>query len=229
MNFSQEQQMKLRSIAARGNLLDFLVENTLLSQGAARAVEPFLGDTFGSVRLNGSSSYLTGGSGAQERIVIYLLTAMVAITVVVTAAMIVVIINWTKWKSSVGGQEQQTQVQVAPNNQQVVGTIRGQTLRGPSEFRAPTNLMLGNQYLANQFMRHQNHPHHHQHHHNQHQSFLGHQLIGDSLSSPGPPLPLGKPPSKFSTSTATLASTGRRQPKTKSSSSSRHDIDSSAL
>lgn len=99
LDFSDEQQMKLRTIAARGGagLLDVLLENTLISHGAAAraAVEPLL--------IRGPAAPAPSEvSTLQERIVIYLLVAMVLITVLITAAMIFVTLNWARARSATG-------------------------------------------------------------------------------------------------------------------------------
>lgn len=91
-SFSEEQQMKLRSIAARGGLMDYLLENTLVAQGAARAFEPFLAQ-------GNSGGGPVSRTSDQEQIVIYLLISMVLVTVLVTVAMIVVVLNWARFKS----------------------------------------------------------------------------------------------------------------------------------
>ena len=82
-NFSEQQQMKLRSIASRTGLLKLFVQNSLLSREAARSIEPSL-----IMEENGQVQ--------EKTMVLYLLTAMIALTVLVTVVLIVVVINWTK-------------------------------------------------------------------------------------------------------------------------------------
>lgn len=89
LNFTDEQQMKLRSIATRSGLLDlFLVENSLLNKGNAKVIEPFIGGTFGAADQQ----------QRQEKIVVYLLMAMIAVAFLVTVVMIIIIVNWTQVK-----------------------------------------------------------------------------------------------------------------------------------
>lgn len=137
-DFSQEQQMKLRSIAARGGLLDLLVENGLL------AGRPLAGP-------------MAAPAASQERIVIYLLMAMVAVTILATVAMFVVIINWTKARTSPGQGQPVTGGHQAPRPGSGLAWAEGPRPVEPSEFRAT---QFAHHYLANQqhhLRRHQRH------------------------------------------------------------------------
>lgn len=148
-NFSEEQQMKLRAIAARGGLMDFLLENTLVAQGAARAFEPLLG---AGVTRGGAASR----SSEQEQIVIYLLIAMVLITVLVTVAMIVVVLNWTRFKSDTDHRHHHHGPQAlrgkSIEEQRVGGNplAHGQLLTERVAYPAAIS-----QYLSNQYQQHQ--------------------------------------------------------------------------
>lgn len=141
LNFSDEQQMKLRSIASRAGLLNILVENTLLNKGAARAISPLI-DVAGSSPAGPTQSLSPTNDNdnpSQGKIVVYLLAAMIVLTVLVTVAMILVIINWTR-------------VKLANNNQ------IGQQVRAEERVESQP----GRQYLSNQ----QHHSRNHQSNHN---------------------------------------------------------------
>lgn len=118
LTFKEQQQMKLRSIATRSSLLNMLVENSLLSKGAAKTIAPLLDND--------------AEDSSHERIVLYLLIAIVALTIMVTVVMVMVIFSWTKSKLS--GEKQQEQ----PIGQQTIAN--------------------GNHYLSNQ--QHQSRRHH---------------------------------------------------------------------
>lgn len=84
LNFTEEQQMKLRSIAGRSGLLNFLLENSILNNGPVRSIvdaNPMANDY-------------------QDKLVFYLLTAMVGLTVLLIVVMIVMLINWTRLRLS---------------------------------------------------------------------------------------------------------------------------------
>lgn len=125
-NFTLEQQMKLRNIASHGKLFDILMENTLLS----KPMEPIVKETLNS----------------PEKIVVYLLFAMVTVTIVVTIAMILLIINWTRTRASQinnnGGPQE--------NDKPPMEEVKQSTMRSPQH---------QHHYLSNQ-----------QHHHNTHTS-----------------------------------------------------------
>jgi len=89
-DFNADQQNKLRSIASRTGLLDLLVRNSLLSKGAARAIEPLVELTPADMPT------------PQEKIVVYLLVAMIALTGLLTVVMVVLVINWTRFRLSAG-------------------------------------------------------------------------------------------------------------------------------
>lgn len=91
-DFNEEQQMKLRNIATRTGLLNFLMENSLLKYGPSRSM------------INSGNDYQP-----QERIIYYLLTSMVALTVILIIIVIVVLFNWTKLKLASGKQQKQIQ------------------------------------------------------------------------------------------------------------------------
>lgn len=142
LNFSDEQQMKLRTIASRAGLLNILVENTLLNKGAARAIGPLINGATSSTSSAPSSPDNDGQS--QGKIVVYLLMAMIVLTVLVTVAMIFVIINWTQVKMS-----------------------RNSNQEGSAEERSAERTRTpGRQYLSNQ----QHHLRGHQHHNSRHTS-----------------------------------------------------------
>lgn len=157
-SFSEEQQKKLRSIAARGGLMDFLLENTLVAHGAARA--------FG--QPNGSSSQTRESSGRHahgsepEQIVVYLLIAMVLVTVLVTVAMIMVVLNWARLRApgprQAGGDThkmtpaQRTKSALADEHQQhqrfgqSLGNVHGQLLAERVAYPPAISQYLSNQY-----------------------------------------------------------------------------------
>lgn len=108
-NFSEEQQMKLRTIASKTGLLNFLVENSLLNNGPARSV------------LNSAGDYQP-----QEKIVFYLITAMVALTVSLIIIVIVVFVNWTRLKLASKKQQKMEQLKnhYLSNQQQHLASSR---------------------------------------------------------------------------------------------------------
>lgn len=105
--FSDEQQMKLRSIASRsGGLIDILYANSLTQRDGGLHKPPTDGASAKLLDANGHAlppppptsqqQQPQQASSSSEKIVIYLLMAMVAMTVLVTLAMIGVIVNWTR-------------------------------------------------------------------------------------------------------------------------------------
>jgi hypothetical protein len=174
-NFSEQQQMKLRSIAARGGLMDFLLENTLVAQGAARAIEPFLAAAPG------------GGArptGEPEQIVVYLLVAMVLITILVTVAMIVVVLNWARPRPP-AGQQHQPGLRAKSMDELRGGGTGGQLLTERLAYPPAISHYLSNQYQ------------HQQHQQQQQQRAAGYFYgpPGGRLSGhAGPPPPLTAPP-----------------------------------
>lgn len=107
LDFSEEQQTKLRKIATtRVGLLDLI--------GAARAIEPL-------ISTDSSPS-------SQEKIFVYLLIAMVVLTVLVSIVMIVLIVNWTKLK--LFGNENQRQELDGQNTSIVVPHNQAQVQLG---------------------------------------------------------------------------------------------------
>lgn len=156
LKFREEQQMKLRSIAARGGagagLLELLLENTLSTRGspARMTMEPL--SPTGDTRLGSSEPT------PQERIVLYLLAAMVIITILVTAAMIFVILSWARVHESRAGDN--------ANNAYEAGEPE---TKDPSRQLATDQLVLGaqmprerlayppaiSQYLSNQYHQHE--------------------------------------------------------------------------
>lgn len=85
LDFNQRQQMKLRSIAAGSGLLDLIVERTLLgASGVATPTPPSL--------------VASGESKPQDRTILYLLFAIVALIVILALALVMLMYNWTKSK-----------------------------------------------------------------------------------------------------------------------------------
>lgn len=137
-SFTDEQQMKLRNIATRGSLLDILVENSLLNnKNAAKLMEP-IGNGGNVVALGGE----TLGSRPQDRIIIYLLIAMVALTIFVTVAMIVVLLNWSKLRAS-------DETPVSSGTSPLGSNSNSELVREVMRSRGPRGSVTSN-YLANQ-------------------------------------------------------------------------------
>lgn len=162
-NFNEEQQMKLRTIAStRAGLLNLLVENSLLEK-STRALEPLLNSD--------------DHSQSQEKIVVYLLMAMIVLTALITIVMVVLIINWTRVKLS----KHRDQPQENLPTTSIAGAAAAdlstspsiatgdKSRRSSSRQTAPNNpiaghmLSAGSNYLNNQ--RHHHSRRHHQHHH----------------------------------------------------------------
>lgn len=145
LNFSDEQQMKLRTIASRAGLLNILVENTLLNKGAARAIGPLINGATSASGPAQSSSLAEAERQSESKIVVYLLMAMIVLTVLVTMAVILVIINWTRVKFANQGEREAKVPEAEPQR---------------------VDPQPGRQYLSNQ--------HHHsrsrQHHNGRHTS-----------------------------------------------------------
>lgn len=87
LDFNQRQQMKLRSIAANSGLLDLLVERTLLT--GSNTAAPIAGGQLTS-----------DNSKIQERTILYLLLATVALIIILALALVTLIYNWAKLKES---------------------------------------------------------------------------------------------------------------------------------
>lgn len=153
--FNREQQLKLRSIATRGGLLDILVENTLLNKGA-RIVEPFFGD---------------GSQSSQERIVIYLLMAMIVITTLVTVAMTLVVIFWVKSRTSAQGSDK--------NRQDEFSSDKGTRLSAPGRY---VNEQL--QHYPQQYHHNSRRQHPYLSQSSARQSAQGNHLVGDRAKTP---------------------------------------------
>lgn len=109
--FGRNQQSRLRAIAAgrQGGLFDLVLENTLLGRlvGPQWLLEPGRPMVVGSNESDSAliSSLLAAGehsSSAQERIVMSLLVAMVAMTILITGAMLFVVLQWAKVRPESG-------------------------------------------------------------------------------------------------------------------------------
>lgn len=97
-DFNREQQQKLRSIASKAGLLNVLVENSLIGKGI-RTLDPLLDGADGVTRDPGRRS-------DQDRLVIYLLMAIVVVTILVTIVMILVLVSSTSRKSKTSRAQQ---------------------------------------------------------------------------------------------------------------------------
>lgn len=91
--FNQQQQNRLRSIATsrQSSLLDTLMGNSLIEKGVGSLLLTTVNESHVSSVLLPSDR----DRFAEERIVLYLLVAMVAITIIITTVMIYVIVRWT--------------------------------------------------------------------------------------------------------------------------------------
>lgn len=93
-DFNEEQQMKLRSIASKASILDLLVEKSLMKKKnkGEQSGDLLLADDRDMANLK--------ESGSQDKITIYLLMALVALTALVSVVLIAIMLNWSRLRGS---------------------------------------------------------------------------------------------------------------------------------
>lgn len=190
-NFNDEQQMKLRNIAStRAGLLNLLVGNTLLEK-STRALEPLLGEE---------------RSPNQEKIVVYLLMAMIGLSGLITIVMIVLIINWTRIKISKNAPTPQPPLSHLNNHDSVSLSPASTTTFNESLRTSAHHLPVTSQQLSasGNYLNNQRH-HHSRRHHQRDQMPSSRRSRDSSIMSNN----LVKSPSSAN---MVMAKTSRRQP-----------------